>query len=350
MNLIELKNNFWEIYYNSQTLSPTCVALYFHLLDVCNKGFWENPFFKKNKDIERDLKMTFNTIKTAREKLQTEGLISFKTRNGVSNVEYTLSKIHKVSREPYQKFTRLDETSSNFDEVENVTLSKIDEVNTQPCENFTSTLSKIDEVFIYNKNNKTLIENNKENIKEKEDLQPYENLTRSIIPTQDEVIDFFMSLEDLKPSEAEAIAKSFFSHFSAQGWRNGKSLIFDWVNEAKEWKISNKAICETQNISDNNLPAIEVKTPTIESKELKKRFKAPTIEEVRAYCEERGNGIDPEHFVAYYESIDWTLGKTKIKNWKLCVITWEKNNKKWGASSGKANIAKHDNTVTYGKF
>lgn len=55
-------------------------------------------------------------------------------------------------------------------------------------------------------------------------------------------------------------------------------------------------------------------------------FTPPTVEEVAAYCKERGNGIDPEYFVAYYENRRWKLsnGKT-MANWHLAIVTWEKN-------------------------
>ncbi len=55
-------------------------------------------------------------------------------------------------------------------------------------------------------------------------------------------------------------------------------------------------------------------------------FRAPTVEEVRQYCEERNNGIDPEYFVNYYENRGWYLSKgVKMRDWKRAVITWEKN-------------------------
>lgn len=50
----------------------------------------------------------------------------------------------------------------------------------------------------------------------------------------------------------------------------------------------------------------------------------PTVEEVRAYCESRGNGIDPEMFIAFYEARGWKIGKDRMKSWKACVVTWEK--------------------------
>ena len=56
----------------------------------------------------------------------------------------------------------------------------------------------------------------------------------------------------------------------------------------------------------------------------KKVFVAPSVDEVAAYCRERGNGIDAERFVSYYESIGWVVGKTKMKDWKAAVRTWER--------------------------
>ena len=62
--------------------------------------------------------------------------------------------------------------------------------------------------------------------------------------------------------------------------------------------------------------------------EKRKRFKPPTIEQVKEYCEERGNGIDPERFVNYYESKGWMIGKNKMKDWKAAVRNWERLNEK----------------------
>ena len=56
------------------------------------------------------------------------------------------------------------------------------------------------------------------------------------------------------------------------------------------------------------------------------RFKPPTVEEVRQYCIERKNNVDPERFVNYYTSNGWQVGKHKMKDWKAAVRTWEKNN------------------------
>lgn len=55
------------------------------------------------------------------------------------------------------------------------------------------------------------------------------------------------------------------------------------------------------------------------------RFVKPTVEEVAEYCKERGNNIDPEHFVDYYDGNGWKVGRNSMKDWKATVRTWEKN-------------------------
>lgn len=62
--------------------------------------------------------------------------------------------------------------------------------------------------------------------------------------------------------------------------------------------------------------------------EKRKRFSPPTVEEVAAYCDERGNNIDPQHFVDYYSARGWMIGKNHMKDWKAAVRTWEKSDKK----------------------
>lgn len=54
-----------------------------------------------------------------------------------------------------------------------------------------------------------------------------------------------------------------------------------------------------------------------------KKFKKPTLEEVETYCRERNNNIDAQHFIDFYDSKDWMIGKNKMKDWKACVRTWE---------------------------
>lgn len=56
-------------------------------------------------------------------------------------------------------------------------------------------------------------------------------------------------------------------------------------------------------------------------------FTPPTQSEVEAYCRERGNSVDAQHFVDYYSANGWRVGKNPMKDWRAAVRTWEANRK-----------------------
>ncbi len=66
-----------------------------------------------------------------------------------------------------------------------------------------------------------------------------------------------------------------------------------------------------------------------------KRFIPPTVEEVESYCSERGNGIDAQSFIDFYESKGWMIGKNKMKDWKAAVRTWERSRNKNSTEKSK---------------
>lgn len=77
--------------------------------------------------------------------------------------------------------------------------------------------------------------------------------------------------------------------------------------------------------------AIEIEQEIDSDKDINKsnsRFAPPTLEEVKAYCRSRNNQVDPEHFIDFYSSKGWMVGKNKMKDWKASVRTWEKSETK----------------------
>ena len=76
---------------------------------------------------------------------------------------------------------------------------------------------------------------------------------------------------------------------------------------------------DNENDNDNVYPS------DIKDRGARSRFIPPTVEEVKAYCQERGNNVDAEHFVAYYSSQRWKKANGQaVSDWKGCVRTWEK--------------------------
>lgn len=68
------------------------------------------------------------------------------------------------------------------------------------------------------------------------------------------------------------------------------------------------------------------------------KFTPPTVEEVRAYCMEQRNGVDPESFIDFYASKGWMVGKNPMKDWKACVRTWERRNRKNGGGQNGGDV------------
>ena len=57
------------------------------------------------------------------------------------------------------------------------------------------------------------------------------------------------------------------------------------------------------------------------------KFQKPSLDEIRVYCQERGNQVDPEQFFNFYESKGWIIGKSPMKDWRAAVRSWEKREK-----------------------
>lgn len=83
-------------------------------------------------------------------------------------------------------------------------------------------------------------------------------------------------------------------------------------------KIDNKVIDNKREGADKPAP-LPTKT---------KRFVKPTLDDVRAYCMERQNSVDPESFIDFYESKGWKVGNQPMKDWKAAVRTWERRDNK----------------------
>ena len=109
-------------------------------------------------------------------------------------------------------------------------------------------------------------------------------------------------------------------------------------------------LTNVRQISDKTPPEIEIEIEIEKELEIekdssakstttkRKRFEKPTIFDVEQYCIERNNNVDPQHFVDYYESNGWKVGKNSMKDWKAAVRTWERNGYNQSAKSKSNKI------------
>lgn len=67
------------------------------------------------------------------------------------------------------------------------------------------------------------------------------------------------------------------------------------------------------------------------AKRQRKTFVPPTVDEVRAYCEEQGFAtISPEAFIDYYSANGWKVGSQSMKDWRATVRNWARRDKERG--------------------
>lgn len=55
----------------------------------------------------------------------------------------------------------------------------------------------------------------------------------------------------------------------------------------------------------------------------RERFTPPTLEELKAYAEEKGyKTFNAERFLSHYEANGWRVGKNPMKSWRAAVANW----------------------------
>lgn len=107
-------------------------------------------------------------------------------------------------------------------------------------------------------------------------------------------------------------------------------------NEANESKSNHKKEKEKEIEKD-----IE-KESSPKGEQKKERMARPTVEEVSAYCRERGNTVDAQHFVDFYQSKGWKVGTQPMKDWRACVRTWEQREKPRAANRFASGLIASD--------
>ena len=140
---------------------------------------------------------------------------------------------------------------------------------------------------------------------------------------------FVTSLESIAKKSGKGISiqniRTALAYFEKLGFLINKSTkmgrlitIVNWesyqlneINQQRNQPLPNKELTLNNNERNNNIS----------------KFIPPSIQEINDYCIERKNNIDAEYFFNYYESAGCIRGKTKIKDWKRVILTWEKNSK-----------------------
>jgi hypothetical protein len=98
MNYIDQIKGFW-ITQEMNQLGTSEIAMYFYMLEIWNKTGWIGCFKRNNYKVMADLSIrSIKTLQSIRDRLQTAGILTFRQRNGVANVEYVMNDLSKFYR------------------------------------------------------------------------------------------------------------------------------------------------------------------------------------------------------------------------------------------------------------
>lgn len=184
----------------------------------------------------------------------------------------------------------------------------------------------------------------------------YSSHTNHLTITEDiayrRMIDWCYLHESPLPQDVEKIAKNIrmrehckciadvlqeFFVLKEDGYHNARidSEIKNYKSlSTKRKKAANKRWATSGKASRGDASALQVdctsnakQEPLTNNHKPLNKFIPPSVDDVKKYCLERKNGIDAQVFVDHYQANNWFRGKTKIKDWKACVRTWESNKK-----------------------
>ena len=180
--------------------------------------------------------------------------------------------------------------------------------------------------------------------------------------------DWDYSMEGLSKLASDGVAstRSALKELEAQGYlvikpQKERGKIVDWIYDIYEVPLMVKPEAENPEVEEPEVEIPEMEIPEMEEPDvgnqgqlntnksstypLSKKdkeskpsqdpaFIPPTLAEVRDYCKERGNSIDPQRFIDYYSATDWMIGRTRMKDWRAKIRTWENSERQGGKENG----------------
>ena len=233
MSYLEFTSQFWE--YNKKfPLGASASVIYIFLLDKGYKKKFED-FVLSDIEISKELKLSINTIKAAKEKLRDQGLIKYQTQNGLP-CQYKL--INDYSKGSIKKKEK---------EVDTILIGNNKEKSALKNKSVKKTNSRKAD-FKELENN--LVDNNSVNSKPAIVVNPD-------IPSFDEFISFARNIKNYT-SDLDSKIETKYTSWVNKGWKTDSNRpITNWKQVLKNiipYIIDSDPYSEKQTIS---LPSIE---------------------------------------------------------------------------------------------
>jgi hypothetical protein len=91
------------------------------------------------------------------------------------------------------------------------------------------------------------------------------------------------------------------------------------------------------------------KSPKGDTKKTAQRFIPPTVEQVADYAKRKGyTSVDAQHFVDYYTSQGWRVGRNPMKDWEAAVRSWASRDRSSARATTGAQMTTTATGITLG--
>lgn len=304
MNFIEEFKRFENWLLVHPNVSPSARLVWHALLHYNNLCGWKQEFDLSMSALKLSTGLSAPTIRKAREQLRLMGRIAYRKGSMDHSAVYRLNPIANFGAVSAAKERATDVTTVKESAMESTTESTMESTMESPMER---TEEKSDATFLPKpKQDNTRQSISKESVKKGSEAireQPMEQTT-------DEGATVEQPTE--QPTNEDAAVDQLTKREATVEQPTEVTSVVPLVNENSKQPTGKSS---TQSADED------------------KPFVPPTIEMVRAYCREKGYHVDPEIFMAYYDSKGWVVGKGPMKSWTRAVAYWEHLDKKRAAEA-----------------
>lgn len=333
MNFIEEFKRFENWLLVHPNVSPSARLVWHALLHYNNLCGWKQEFDLSMSALKLSTGLSAPTIRKAREQLRLMGRIAYRKGSMDHSAVYRLNPIASFGAVSAAKERATDVTTVKESTMESTMESPMESTMESPMER---TEEKSDATFLPKpKQDNTRQSISKESVKKGSDEvieQPTERPTdegamveQSTEQPMNEDTDVEQTMAEgatvERPQNREAIVE--------QSTAEEAMIDQPTKREATVEQPIDKNDKQTTGKNGKQPPDKGSKQSVDEDKP----FVPPTIEMVRAYCREKGYHVDPEIFMAYYDSKGWVVGKGPMKSWTRAVAYWEHLDKKRAAEA-----------------
>ena len=365
MNFIEEFKKFENWLLVHPNVSPSARLVWHSLLHYNNLCGWKEEFDLSMSALQLSTGLSAPTIRKAREQLRLMGRIAYRKGSMDHSAVYRLSPLASFGAASSAKERAMDATAGK-DDSERTTQRAYESSDTRTNEGTNESTAEGTNIRIDKEDDTRTDERACESVSETKDERPKETAMES---TMESIMESTMESTIESPmestmerteekSDATFLAKpkqdNTRQSISKESVKKGSDGVLEQPTEqltnedaAVEQPTNREATVEQLMkvtsveplVNENSKQPTDKssKQPTdkssTQSADEDKPFVPPTIEMVRDYCKEKGYHVDPEIFMAYYDSKGWVVGKGPMKSWTRAVAYWEDLDKKRAAEA-----------------